>query len=262
MPTETAPLDQTTADELAVELRRRFSDFEARDDLVVHRVHVWRCATARSAPSPLTATAAGTTSCAPATPPRRRWSEADAASLPLPDASYDVALCQMGLMFVEDRASAVAELHRVLTPGGRVVINTPGRIQPFFEAMERAIAEHVGPQLGAFVRGVVSMHDPSAVAGLLGDAGFVDVSSKEYTAHFTLPGPAEVPVELHQPHAHGPDRGRGIRRGQGGHGTPGRRGVGYPRRRRDDPTRPADGPRLGPVPFVTSRIELDERVFP
>ena len=46
------------------------------------------------------------------------WHQADAASLPMPDASSDVALCQMGLMFMEDRAGALAELHRVLTPGG------------------------------------------------------------------------------------------------------------------------------------------------
>lgn len=119
------------------------------------------------------------------------WHQADAASLPLPDASFDVALCQMGLMFMEDRIGALTELHRVLTPGGRVAINTPGRIQPLFGAMEQAIVEHVGPELGAFVSAVFSMHDPSALAGLLGDAGFTNVSSKEYTAHFTLPGPAE-----------------------------------------------------------------------
>jgi SAM-dependent methyltransferase len=119
------------------------------------------------------------------------WHQADAASLPLPDESCDVALCQMGLMFMEDRTSALAELHRVLVRGGRVVINTPGRIQPLFEAMEQAIVEHIRPDLGAFVTAVFSMHDPSALAGLLGDAGFGDASSREYTAHFTLPGPAE-----------------------------------------------------------------------
>ena len=120
-----------------------------------------------------------------------QWHQADAASLPLPDASYDVALCQMGLMLMEDRSGALTELHRVLTPGGRVAINTPGRIQPLFEAMEQAIVEHIGPHLGSFVSAVFSMHDPTALAGLLHDAGFTDISSKEYTAHFTLPGPAE-----------------------------------------------------------------------
>ena len=119
------------------------------------------------------------------------WQEADAASLPLPDEFYDVGLCQMGLMFMEDRAGALRELHRVLRPGGRVVINTPVRIQPLFEVMEQAIADHLDPGLGAFVTAVFSMHDPSLLAELLREAGFGDVTSKEYTAIFDLPGPAE-----------------------------------------------------------------------
>jgi SAM-dependent methyltransferase len=119
------------------------------------------------------------------------WEEADAQSLPLPDEFYDVGLCQMGIMFMEDRGAALRELHRVLAPGSRVVINTPGRIQPLFEAMEHAIADNLDPALSAFVSAVFSMHDPSALADLLQEAGFADVESKEYTATFDLPGPAE-----------------------------------------------------------------------
>ena len=119
------------------------------------------------------------------------WQEADGASLPLPDELDDVGLCQMGLMFMEDRAGALRELHRVLTPGGRVVINTPGRIQPLFKVMEQAIADHLDPALSGFVSAVFSMHDPSALADLLREAGFADVTSREYTATFDLPGPAE-----------------------------------------------------------------------
>jgi ubiquinone/menaquinone biosynthesis C-methylase UbiE len=119
------------------------------------------------------------------------WHEADAASLPLPTGSYDVGLCQMGLMFMEDRAGALAELHRVVTSGGRVVLNTPGRIQPLFEAMEQAIVDNLDPALGSFVSAVFSMHDPTALADSLRNAAFVDVQSTEYTATFDLPGPAE-----------------------------------------------------------------------
>jgi ubiquinone/menaquinone biosynthesis C-methylase UbiE len=119
------------------------------------------------------------------------WHEADAASLPLPDGSYDVALCQMGLMFMEDRTGALAELHRVLAPGGRVVVNTPGRVVSLFEAMEQSIADHIDPQLGAFVGAVFSMPDPEVLAGLLRDAGFTAVWGREYTATFDLPAPAE-----------------------------------------------------------------------
>ena len=74
----------------------------------------------------------------------------------LRDASVDVVLCQMGLMFMEDRAAAIAEMHRVLVPSGRVVVNTPGRIQPVYELMEQALVEHISPDLGGFVSAVFS----------------------------------------------------------------------------------------------------------
>ena len=119
------------------------------------------------------------------------WRIADAASLAIPDASVDVVLCQMGLMFMENRAAAVAEMHRVLTPSGRLVINTPGRIQPVFELMERAMVEHISADLGGFVSAVFSMHDPEAVAALLREAGLRDVSAQEATCTFRLPAPAE-----------------------------------------------------------------------
>ena len=119
------------------------------------------------------------------------WDEADAAVLSMPDASCDVVLCQMGLMFMEDPAGALGEMHRVLAPAGRVLISTPGRIQPLFEAMEKAIVDNLNPDLGGFVRAVFSMHEPSALGGLLSEAGFSDVAWTEYQAVLSLPGPAE-----------------------------------------------------------------------
>ena len=46
----------------------------------------------------------------------------DAEQLALPDASFDVALCALGLMYVPDSEAALRELHRVLRPGGRAVL--------------------------------------------------------------------------------------------------------------------------------------------
>jgi ubiquinone/menaquinone biosynthesis C-methylase UbiE len=127
---------------------------------------------------------------APTAPPID-WHVGDATTLPFPDASYDVVLCQMGLMFIEDRAAAVAEMHRVLAPGGRVVVGTPGEIQPPFVALERALVEHINPDLGGFVRIVFSMHDPDALAALLRGAGFQHVTGASSSARLHLPAPAE-----------------------------------------------------------------------
>jgi ubiquinone/menaquinone biosynthesis C-methylase UbiE len=119
------------------------------------------------------------------------WRIGDAAALPLPDDSFDVVLCQMGLMFMEDRTAALVEMRRVLAPGGTLVVNTPGVIQPVFELMEQAIVEHISPDLGGFVRAVFSMHDPDEVAALLREAGLDDVSSMVSTASLRLPPPSE-----------------------------------------------------------------------
>lgn len=48
--------------------------------------------------------------------------EADAAALPVDDAAVDRALCVQVLEYVPDVTAALAELHRVVRPGGRVVI--------------------------------------------------------------------------------------------------------------------------------------------
>ena len=51
-----------------------------------------------------------------------RFARMDAEQLDLPDASVDVALCALGLMYVPDPDQAVREMRRVLRPGGRMVI--------------------------------------------------------------------------------------------------------------------------------------------
>jgi ubiquinone/menaquinone biosynthesis C-methylase UbiE len=45
----------------------------------------------------------------------------DGEALALPDASVDVVLCALGLMYMPDPERAVAEMRRVLRPGGRLV---------------------------------------------------------------------------------------------------------------------------------------------
>jgi SAM-dependent methyltransferase len=52
------------------------------------------------------------------------WTEGDAEQLPYPDASFDVVLSQFGHMFAPRPEIAVAEMRRVLKPGGRVAFAT------------------------------------------------------------------------------------------------------------------------------------------
>ncbi len=52
------------------------------------------------------------------------WTEGDAEQLPYPDASFDVVLSQFGHMFAPRPDVAVAEMRRVLKPGGRIAFAT------------------------------------------------------------------------------------------------------------------------------------------
>ena len=52
------------------------------------------------------------------------YSEGDAEALPYPDASFDVVLSQFGHIFAPRPAVALAEMLRVLKPGGRIAFST------------------------------------------------------------------------------------------------------------------------------------------
>ena len=119
------------------------------------------------------------------------WHVGDATSLPFADDTYDVVLCQMGLMFMQDRHAAVAEMRRVTAVGGRVAVNTPGVVPPLFALMEQALVDHISADLGGFVQAVFSLDDPEDVASLLRHVGLLDVTAAVATATLDLGAPAE-----------------------------------------------------------------------
>jgi SAM-dependent methyltransferase len=57
--------------------------------------------------------------------------QASAEQLPYPDETFDVLLSHEVLEHVSDDRAAVREAHRVLKPGGRLIVFVPNRLYPF-----------------------------------------------------------------------------------------------------------------------------------
>jgi ubiquinone/menaquinone biosynthesis C-methylase UbiE len=107
------------------------------------------------------------------------WREGDATALDLPDASFDLVVCQQGLQFFPDRAATAAEVHRVLTPGGRFVAAVWQSIerQPFWEPFSEIEARNLAP-LGLSrddVRIPFSWGEADPIRELLEGAGFASI---------------------------------------------------------------------------------------
>ncbi|MBA2293336.1 MAG: methyltransferase domain-containing protein [Gemmatimonadales bacterium] len=105
-----------------------------------------------------------------------RFERMDAEALALPDATFDAALCALGLMYVPDPRRALSEMHRVVKPGGRVVASVWGRrancgwaeIFPIVDARVRSEVCPMFFQLG----------NGDALQGELEAAGFADITSE------------------------------------------------------------------------------------
>lgn len=119
------------------------------------------------------------------------WHQANAESLPHADRSFDAVLCQMALQFMSDRPAALREMHRVLAPGGRAVLNLPGPAPEPMSIFADALARHVEPKVGAFVPLVFSLHEPDELDEMLQGAGFGDVEVRRATRALRVPPPEQ-----------------------------------------------------------------------
>ncbi len=57
--------------------------------------------------------------------------QADLRKLPFPDGTFDIALCNLALEFIEKPAEVMAEIYRILKPGGRLIAGFIGKCSPW-----------------------------------------------------------------------------------------------------------------------------------
>jgi ubiquinone/menaquinone biosynthesis C-methylase UbiE len=102
---------------------------------------------------------------------------ADAQDLPFEDESFDVVLCQFGVMFFPDKVRANAEARRVLRTRGRYVLVTFDRLDlnPVPKAAGEAVASLFTDDPRYMERGPFSYSDSALVERDLRAAGFENV---------------------------------------------------------------------------------------
>jgi arsenite methyltransferase len=102
----------------------------------------------------------------------RPWAHIDeghALALPYADATFDVAVSTQVFEYVPDLPAALAEVHRVLRPGGRVLILDTDWDSVVWSAADR---ERHARVMSAWEEHLVHPHLPRALERLLGEAGF------------------------------------------------------------------------------------------
>lgn len=111
------------------------------------------------------------------------WHCASALQMPLPDAAFDLCLCLQGLQFFPDRRAALAEIHRVLKPSGRLVATVWASLEsvPAYDALIRAL-ERQNIDTAAIRKGF-SFGDPEAIRQAARDAGFGTIEIRTEDGH-------------------------------------------------------------------------------
>ncbi|CAN5115362.1 hypothetical protein BH10PSE16_BH10PSE16_34810 [soil metagenome] len=115
----------------------------------------------------------------------------DAEALAVEAASFDAAVCRLGLMFCPDPVQALRQMHHALKPGGHaavLVFSEPQR-NPCIGILMTTALRHAGlPPQGPFQPGsLLSLGKPGLLESCFSQAGFTGVAAARIYAPFQLP---------------------------------------------------------------------------
>src|SRR5215469_828124 len=112
---------------------------------------------------------------------RVTWRQADAASLPFEESSFDAVVCQFGVMFFPEKLTAYREARRVLRPGGRFVFSVWDRLEEneLSQIVSDAVAQLFPQDPPRFLaRTPYTYCDIERIRSELADAGFSSVTAE------------------------------------------------------------------------------------
>lgn len=120
---------------------------------------------------------------------------ADGENLDVPEASFDAAICRLGLMFFPDPLKGLREMHRALKPGGRActLVFASAEQNPCVAILLSTALRHAGrpPRDPDQPGGPLSLGKPGRIDELFEAAGFSAVSTVRISAPFRLSSVAD-----------------------------------------------------------------------
>jgi ubiquinone/menaquinone biosynthesis C-methylase UbiE len=121
------------------------------------------------------------------------WREGDVTDMLFMDAMFDLAFCQQALQFFPYKLAALREIHRVLTPGGRLILNVFTSIQdnPAYTALAEVLERHVSAETAASRRAIFALGDADELHALLVEAGYRDITIDTVVPTVRFPSPEE-----------------------------------------------------------------------
>ena len=120
--------------------------------------------------------------------PNVQWRQGNAEALPFEDDNFDAVVSQFGLMFFENKITAISEMLRVLRPGGRLAVATWDSIDhaPGYAAMKDLAVQLFGEELVSGFDAPFILGDRKTLCSIFEEAGVSNpqISTQEGTARY------------------------------------------------------------------------------
>jgi len=116
------------------------------------------------------------------------WREGNGEQLHFSGSSFDLVLCQFALMFVPNKAAALAEMRRVVSEKGRVLISVWQGLDwhPFYQTLHKVIQQRLGMSA---LQDVFALASEDELRALAVGAGFRRIELKPFSLTARFPNP-------------------------------------------------------------------------
>jgi len=123
--------------------------------------------------------------------PTASFVHGDAAALPFDDASFDAVICNVGIVHLPDPAAGLAEIARVLRPGGVAAMTSwrEPEASPTFRIVFGALRTHGDPARAPAAPDFHLFSRKDKIPGILAAAGLGSPDFRELPAEFVFTDP-------------------------------------------------------------------------